>query len=245
MKIIPKIIHQFWIGSKPPPLLLMNTWKVMNPGWDYVFWDETALKSTFRDGLRNQNQYEEMEELCGKCDIARVEILNKFGGFFIDADSICIEPLDDFLLINDSFTCYENEFERGNLLACGYLASTKENDLMTLLAERIGYLNIRKILDVPDRSPFDSQHRAWQLTGSGLLTSTVFKNKYTAVSIYPSYYFIPDHYSGRKYMGLGKSYSDQLWGSTEGSAFYGYDSAKVQGALNNSLSQNSAIDNKL
>lgn len=173
-----------------------------------------------------------MAELCGKCDIARLEILNTFGGFFIDADSICLAPLDDFLLINDSFTCYENEFERGNLLACGYLASTANNDLMELLIAAVGRTDIKRILEVRDRSPFDSTHRAWQLTGSGLLTSTVFSNKYSQVSIYPSYYFIPKHYTGATYKGLGKSYSEQLWGSTVGSPFYGYDSEKIQSILN-------------
>jgi mannosyltransferase OCH1-like enzyme len=169
--MIPKIIHQLWIGPKQPPFQLMDTWRNMNPDWDYMFWDENRLKTLFPNGLRNQQQYDDMEELCGKCDIARLEILNKYGGFFIDADSICMAPLDDFLLINNSFTCYENEFERGNLLACGYLASTPDNDLMNLLIAAVGRTDIRQILDVPNRSPFDSTHRAWQLTGSGLLTN--------------------------------------------------------------------------
>lgn len=229
--MIPKVIHQFWIGPKKQPLPLMETWRNMNAGWDYMFWDETALGNHFTDGLRNQQQYDDMGELCGKCDIARLEILNKYGGFFIDADSICLAPLDDFLLLNDSFTCYENEFERGNLLACGYLASRPDNDLMKLLIEAVSRIDVKQVLEIADRSAFDSSHRAWQLTGSGLLTSTVFRNKYTSISIYPSYYFIPSHYSGRKYVGPAKSYSDQLWGSTPGSPFYGYDSAKIDAVL--------------
>jgi hypothetical protein len=130
-------------------------------------------------------------------------------------------------LLNDSFTCYENEFERANLLACGYLASTPDNALMRLLIDAVARLDVAQLLATPNRSPFDSEHRAWQLTGSGLLTSTVFRNKYAAISIYPSYYFIPEHYSGAKYRGFGKSYSTQLWGSTVGSSFYGYDVANL------------------
>lgn len=229
--MIPKIIHQLWVGPKKPPLALMHSWRKMNPTWDYMFWDEAALRTQFPNGLRNQQQYDHMEELCGKCDIARTEILDNLGGFFIDADSICLSPLDDFLLVNDSFTCYENEFERGNLLACGYLASTPDNDLMKLLIEAISRTDIKQVLEVADRSPFDSSHRAWQLTGSGLLTSTVFRNKYTAITIYPSYYFIPSHYSGRRYTGPAKAYCDQLWGSTAGSDCYGYDSKKIEAAL--------------
>ncbi len=233
--MIPKVIHQFWIGPKQAPKPLMQTWKNMNPGWDYVFWDEHTLKAHFPNGLRNQRQYDEMEELCGKCDIARLEILNKYGGFFIDADSICLTPLEGFLLKNDSFTCYENEFERGNLLACGYLASTPDNDLMELLIDAVSRKDIRETLEIPDRSPFDSSHRAWHLTGSDLLTKTVFTNKYTAISIYPSYYFIPRHYTGRKYTGLARSFGDQFWGSTIGSPFYGYDGEKFKAVLSSAL----------
>lgn len=229
--MIPKLIHQLWIGPKHTPTQLMQTWQNMNPGWDYVFWDEHALKTHFPNGLRNQRQYDDMEELCGKCDIARPEILNKFGGFFIDADSICLSPLEDFLLMNDSFTCYENEFERGNLLACGYLASTPDNYLMRLLMDGVSRIEIKKPRIAYESSPFDSTHRAWRLTGSGLLTKTVFNNKYTAISIYPSYYFIPRHYTGRTYVGPATSYGDQLWGSTEGTPFYGYSAEKIRSAL--------------
>jgi mannosyltransferase OCH1-like enzyme len=225
--MIPKTIHQLWIGPKKPPLAWMETWKQLNPGWEYVFWDEKALKSYFTNGLRNQRQFDEMQEWCGKCDVARVEILHAVGGFFIDADTVCMQPLDDYLLINDSFSCYENEFARGQLVASGYMAATKNNTLMELLIEQIGRLNINEILAAPTSSPWDTTHQAWQLTGSGLITSTIFKNKYTAISIYPSYYFIPEHYSGIKYTGPGKSYCHQLWGSTIGSRFYGYEHSKL------------------
>ena len=37
---IPKIIHQLWIGTKPAPITLMNTWKEKNPDFEYIFWNE-------------------------------------------------------------------------------------------------------------------------------------------------------------------------------------------------------------
>lgn len=225
--MIPKIIHQLWIGPKKPPLALMETWKQRNPGWRYMFWDEETLRSWFPNGLRNQRQFDEMQEWCGKCDIARVEILYAIGGFFIDADTVCVQPLDDFLVLNDSFSCYENEFARGQLVACGYMAATKGNILIELQIEQISKLNISEILATPISSPWDTSQQAWQLTGSRLFTDTIFKNKYTAITIYPSYYFIPEHYSGISYTGKGKSYCRQLWGSTVGSSFYGYEVDKI------------------
>ena len=103
--MIPKIIHQLWVGPKKPPLKEIQTWKDMNPTWDHMFWTDQSIKEHFPNGFYNQKQYDDMPEWNGKCDIARYEILQKFGGFFIDADSIALRPLDDCLLEKDSFSC--------------------------------------------------------------------------------------------------------------------------------------------
>ena len=139
--MIPKIIHQLWVGPKPAPIELMNTWKDSHPDWEYMFWNEETLKEHFPKGLHNQAQYDAMPEWNGKCDIARYEILQKFGGFFLDADCVCLRPLDDYLLENDSFSCYENEYIRGQLIAAGYLGCTPKNDLMWHLVNKIHNLH--------------------------------------------------------------------------------------------------------
>lgn len=201
----------------------MDTWKKLNPGWGYRFWDEQGLREAFPAGLRNQRQFDAMPEWCGKCDIARVEVLHRFGGFFIDADTICLNPLDDFLLKNDSFSCYENEFACGQLVACGYLATTPQNILLELMIEQIGRLDIAAIKSKKPASPWDTSQHAWQLTGNALLTKTIFQNQYTPITIYPSHYFIPEHHSGIKYKGMGKPYCTQLWGSTGNSRPFNYN----------------------
>lgn len=203
----------------------MKTWRDLNPQWGFMFWDENALNHHFPHGLRNQKQFDDMLELPGKCDIARYEILNKFGGFFIDADSICINKLDDFFLKNDCFSCYENEIAKGNLVSVGYLGSTKENKLMELLIEGIGVKDIKTILSPPKWS---TEKMAWRMVGSGFLTTMIIRHRYTNISVYPSYYFIPEHYNGLKYTGPAKSYGKQFWGSTPESPFYGYDLEKIR-----------------
>ena len=62
-----------------------------------------------------------MEEINGKADIIRWEILEKYGGVFVDADSICIEPVDDTLLKckGGCFAGYEQEQIRKGLIATG------------------------------------------------------------------------------------------------------------------------------
>ena len=41
--MIPKIIHQLWIGTKPAPTNHMDTWKNMNPEFEYIRWSEEEL----------------------------------------------------------------------------------------------------------------------------------------------------------------------------------------------------------
>ena len=51
---IPKIIHQIWIGNKPPPINLMNTWKEKNPDYEYILWNENEfIKRKSKHRIRN------------------------------------------------------------------------------------------------------------------------------------------------------------------------------------------------
>jgi mannosyltransferase OCH1-like enzyme len=199
-KRIPKIIHQIWIGDQSQrPVNLMQTWVDMNPEWEYRLWTDDNLPE-----MICQDQFDKMKQLHGKADILRYEILYQYGGFYVDADSECILPLEDFLLDNDSFAGYENERVRGNLIANGYIASTKENDLMWILLSKI-----KKIPDINIKEP-------WQITGPQLVTDTVRQIDYKELTVYPSHYFIPRHYSGVEYKGDGKVFARQYWGSTFG-----------------------------
>lgn len=100
---IPKIIHQIWLGDEKPPYRLMETWEAMHPDWEYKLWTDENIK----DVIELLPQYHEIEEYCGKADILRYQILHKFGGVFIDADSQCLRRLDDFFLENNSFAAFE------------------------------------------------------------------------------------------------------------------------------------------
>ena len=143
-----------------------------------------------------------MKEWCGKADIMRYEILHHHGGFFIDADAICLRPLGNELLNNDSFCCYENEILRPGLLANGYLGASEGNTLMDELVKEIAQRNM-------------SSGMAWQVTGPQLLTDIVARLYYQNLHVYPSGLFIPRHYTG--YPGLNckkKPYAAQQWGST-------------------------------
>ena len=116
--MIPKIIHQIWIGPKSAPTKFMDSWREKNPEFTYIRWNEEEIKTRSLK-LRCTKQINEMEEINGKADIIRWEILYQYGGVFIDADSICIEPIDDLLMKTKAFAGYEHEQLRPHLIATG------------------------------------------------------------------------------------------------------------------------------
>jgi len=201
--MIPKVIHQIWLGDQSKrPSEMMETWKEQNPTWEYKLWTEENLPP-----LRNKAQFDAMNELAGKADILRYELLYNYGGFFIDADSICVNPLDDFFVENDSFCCWENEQVRPGLMCNGYLAACRTNKLMDYIIWHIRDLPPEKIAQLPNLT-------AWKVVGPVLLTEMTRRHNYDKIKIYHSHYFLPRHYTGVEYTGDDKIYSEQYWGST-------------------------------
>ena len=221
---IPKIIHQIWIGPKTPPVKFMNTWKHKHEteGFQYIRWTEEEIKKRgFKTQL--QNKINDMEEINGKADILRWEILYEYGGFFTDADAYCIEPITPLIETYKAFAGYENEKVRGSgwapngqyndvlasthpLIATGTMAFPPKHELPKLAIEWI------KNNDVKVSS---TGKRAWRTVGPGLLTRLYWSKKWEDITILPSYYFLPKHVSGIEYMGPEKIYAYQEWGSTK------------------------------
>jgi len=202
---IPKIIHQIWIGPKPVPINMIKTWKDKHPDFEHILWNEKEIKKRNME-FKCQKRIDEIEEWCGKADIMRLEILYKYGGIYIDADSICIEPIDELLDKYKAFASYENENIRQGLVANGNMAFPKEYQLCRDILVHI-YNN--KI------SRKDTGKPAWINTGPLLLTNFLNKKKYEDFTTLPSYFFLPRHGTGLQYMGHSKVYAYQEWGSTK------------------------------
>ena len=222
---IPKIIHQFWDGPLKPPTELMDEIKKQytSQGWEYMLWSTDSIKERTKEGkLFNENQYNEMPEWSGKCDIARYEILNEFGGVFMDADSKHLRILDDYLLENEFFAGYENEIIRPGLVACGCIGSKPGNSLLEYIISKIALLKGKRLHPDSGQASTHKTH-AWKSVGPELLTTSIKELGYRDIAIYPSFYFIPKHYirthSSSHYNGSFRPYCESLWGSTPGSKF--------------------------
>lgn len=197
--MIPKIIHQLWIGSKPRPSKFMDTWKTNNPDFEYIYWNEDEIKKRNLN-LECVDKINAMAEINGKADIIRWIILYNYGGIFLDADSISVAPLDNELLNTTCFASFENENSRKGLIATVAMGFPPNHPLC------LAAINWIKANDI-------TKGRAWQTVGPGLITR-LYKS-FPDITIFPSHYFLPVHFSGQIYMGHGRVYAHQEWGSTK------------------------------
>lgn len=133
---IPKIIHQIWVGSPLPEkyLPLIATWQQFHPDWEYILWDDAMITAL---GLVNQAQYDATTNYGQKADIARYEILYRFGGVYADIDFECLRPFDVFHHVCDYYTgaAYSGRFSTFN----GLIGAAPGNPI---IKECIDTLNI-------------------------------------------------------------------------------------------------------
>ena len=205
LPMIPKIIHQIWIGPKSRPAEMMNTWKDLHPEFEYIFWNEAEI-------LKRRLQFKCMDkiniipEINGKADIIRWEILYNMGGYFVDADSICIEPFDEYFEGKTAFATWENESMRKGLVATGTMGFVPGHpicrDIIDWIYSGASTENIKNT-------------RAWYSVGPGVLTRFLESGKYPDFTVYPSHCFLPIHFTGPEYTGHKKVYGYQEWGTAK------------------------------
>ena len=201
--MIPKIIHQLWIGDRIPPINLMNTWKDKHPDFEYIYWNEAEFEK--RNMIfRCVKQIEEIDEINGKADIMRWEILYKYGGVFVDADTICIEPLDDYFMTKKAFALFENENIRDSLIATTYMGFVPQYRLCK---------DIVNWIDSDESTHFINKMFAWGSVGPGLLSRFLDTGYYKDFSVFPSHCLLPTHFTGLKYEGHKKVYGYHEWGT--------------------------------
>lgn len=107
--MIPKILHYCWFGHKPKSKLIkkcISSWKKYLPDWEIIEWNEDNY-----DVYKNNYISEAYKE--GRwafvVDFARFDILNQYGGVFLDADVELLKPLPEVLLSHEAFTGFETE----------------------------------------------------------------------------------------------------------------------------------------
>ena len=199
---IPKTIHVIWIGDEAKrPDEAIRSWGDRNPGYELRVWGNEDLRSPdwmLGDLIHRWSG----REMNGAADIMRWEILFRHGGVAVDADSACVRPLEDWLLEPDAFAVWENEIARPGLIATGAMGFAPHHFLVGSVLKDIA----------ADPQPFGGA--AWQKLGPQRLTDTVRRLRFINITVYPSHYFLPRHFTGVDYSGAGPVFAQQFWSST-------------------------------
>jgi len=177
---IPKIIHQIWLGSPVPAKYdaWRASWKKYHPDYEYKLWTE---KEILEFGLVNEYAYLKSKNFAVKSDIARCEILYRFGGIYADTDFECLSRFDEKLLGTSCFLgqVFSSVPEFNNAL----MGCTPDSILMKLMIDSLG-------------KPI-SHHNAIEIiqeTGAIKLTNLFFEQevfKSERILVLPSDYFYP------------------------------------------------------
>jgi len=95
-QVIPKKIHQVWLGGTIPDkyLSLIRSWRDIHPDWEYKLWTDDDIASF---DMTNKRLFDAMDNYGSKSDIFRYEIIYRHGGLYIDTDFECIRSFNDFL----------------------------------------------------------------------------------------------------------------------------------------------------
>lgn len=156
-KQIPKIIHQIWIGSKKVPY---ERWRQrireMHPDWQYILWDEKMLlkeemiskkifnvmmKKSNKKSRKEASKYEKMRQVKSPyikmSDIARYNILKKYGGVYIDIDMICLKPLEDLIEGNEFFAGFEGEGRVSGLIGNSIIGCIPNHKVVRRCCKRL------------------------------------------------------------------------------------------------------------
>lgn len=108
---IPTQFHSIWVGDPMPDHLreYVASWTRVHPGWEHRVWGDDDL-----DWLQNQALFDAAEDHAEntgqfRSDVARYEILHRFGGVYVDCDFEALHPIDELVEGVDCFAAWETE----------------------------------------------------------------------------------------------------------------------------------------
>ncbi|MEL6440209.1 MAG: tetratricopeptide repeat protein [Cyanobacteria bacterium J06621_8] len=177
---IPKRIVQFWNESQPPQEVqrICQSWLDYNPEYQYArFSLETAiafLKQHYDQKVLTA--FANCDQPAIQSDFFRLAYLNKMGGFYVDADDLCRQSLDNITSLNPELVVLQEEFAciGNNFLGC------IPGQSMIRTAFHQATINLNHY----------NNEGPWFNTGPALITSVVCSGLIPYLN-YPDYYMWP------------------------------------------------------
>lgn len=181
---LPLTINRIWLGAPPPQDYIDNaaSWTQTNPGCIVREWHENDILDL---GLENRELWDRAPELVSsrlvprfRSDLARYEIIWRYGGIYADHDFRCLQPLAPWLDGVEVFTVQEKE----GLLANGFMGASPQHPFIRALIDGCE----QSVAERPGLDP-------WRTVGTEYLTRIA--ERFPELTILPAEKFLPYHHS--------------------------------------------------
>lgn len=177
---VPKIIHQIWIGGPVPQKYAewIATWPKYNPDWTHIIWMDHDLPYL---SLFNKDLFMAAKNLGEKSDILRLELLNMFGGLYVDTDYECLQSFEPFNYCNSFYASSAGIGHNGMGLINALIGASPRHPLLEKLVT-----SMKAAASMPILS---------QRSGPMYFSKIFFENTENMqkdVVMYPAVYFTPD-----------------------------------------------------
>lgn len=186
--MIPKIIHYCWFGGKEKPQNVQKciaSWKKYLSDYEFMEWNETNFnvhKSSYVEDAYNAKKFAFVS------DVARIEALYEYGGFYMDTDVEVYRSFDELL----SRDCVLG-FEEKNYVATSFMAVEPKHPLMKEFINLYSDLNF---YDVDGNIILGTNVLKFtnMLLEKGLIMNGEYQELENNIEIYPQKYFSPYDY---------------------------------------------------
>ena len=185
---IPKKIHYCWFGRGQIPAeysKYMESWRKYCPDYEIVRWDETNYDVDKNEYLREMYKNKQWAFVS---DYARIDILYKYGGIYLDTDVELLRGLDEFLKW-DMFCGFEDNQYVAWGLGVGAVA---------------GHKILKNVLEAYEHIPIYKDNATLNLINCPIIQTAVIKQYgfeingtpqlINNVAVYPKEFFAPFSY---------------------------------------------------
>lgn len=199
--MIPKKIHYFWVGGKSMPeknKTCVESWKKFCPDYEIIEWNESNYD--FSECTYMAQAYE--AELWGFVpDYARLDIICREGGIYLDTDVELLKSLDD-LLSCKAFIGFENRKSVAPGLGFG---AEPGNEILKQMRDLYHSFSFYNENGTPNIAP--SPYYATKLLRSYGLQLNGKRQFVHGIDIFPAEYFAPLCYTDNRLKITENTYS--------------------------------------
>ena len=160
--MIPKRIYQTWKYHELPDgiSLTIQDMKKLNPSYEFYMYDDADIDNFVNKYYPGEiaNAYNMLNIGTAKADLWRYLILYKYGGIYLDIDSMITKSLDDLIMLDDDAIITRESHK--NIFNQWILIFSEKHPILKATIDKCVYNIINK-----------TSNNIWEVTGPGVFTS--------------------------------------------------------------------------